>query len=63
MWSFINWFKDGRVSFRRVGDTGPTEEGDTGDASWDPPLREKGSDYSDEPVSFSKRTRKRGDGE
>ena len=59
MWKFINWFKDGRVSYRRAGSDGPDEECDTGDASWDPALREKGSDYTDEPVSFSKRTPKR----
>jgi len=59
MRKFINWFKDGRVSFRRAGSTGPDEECDTGDASWDPPLREKGSDYTDKTVSFSKRTPKR----
>jgi len=60
MWAFIESFKSGWVRYRRAGKTGPMIEGDTGPLSFDPPLREKGSEHSDEPVSFSKVTRQRG---
>jgi len=62
MRKFIKWFKHGRVSFRPAGSTGPDEETDTGVASWDPPLREKASPYTDKTVIFSKkRPKKRGE--
>jgi len=59
MWAFIEWFKNGRARFHRAGSRDPAIEGDTGPLSFDPPLREKGSETSDEPICFSKVTKQK----
>jgi len=63
MKAVIDWIRQGRVRYHAAGEENVVAEHDTGAASYDPPLRTKGAEgtENDKPLMFANVVRNRGE--